>query len=548
MRKIDKYKGFLVCMWMMAAGLMAPYQLDAIPQGLKPLVADTLNVGAKAPTPATAKAPANAKYQPYAQAESAGTPQTIEIDVAAPAHPFPHFWEQMFGSGRAILTLRESYRKDLREVKRITGFEYVRFHAIFHDEAGLYDEDKDGNAIYNFSYVDQIYDGLLENHVRPFIEMSFMPKKLTSDPNALHPFWYKMNVAPPKDAKKWEQLVEAFTRHLVQRYGEDEVAQWYFEVWNEPNIDFWAGNPKEATYYELYDGAARAVKRVSSRLRIGGPSTAQAAWADRFLAHCKEKNVPVDFVSTHVYGNDKAEDVFGTHENISRNQMVCRAVKNVHEQIAKSPYPKMLLIWSEFNADYSNQPTVTDSAFMGPWLADTIRQCDGLVDVMSYWTFSDVFEEQGVVKTPFYGGFGLLAEFGIPKAAFNDFALLHQLGETRLEAQSDSVLVTRRKDGSLGIAVWNLFLPEEAGTPKTVTLHFKGTGNAKSASVTIVDKLHGSPLPEWEKMGRPANPTTAQIKALQKAAALPAAQKHALANGSLTLTLPPQALALVIVK
>ncbi|HZV60767.1 MAG TPA: hypothetical protein VFF42_10510, partial [Candidatus Eremiobacteraceae bacterium] len=113
---------------------------------------------------------------------------------------------------------------------------------------------------------------------------------------------------------------------------------------------------------------------------------------------------------------------------------------------------------------------------------------------------------------------------------------------------SDSVLVTRRKDGSLAIAVWNLFLPEEAGAPKTVTLHFKGARNAKSASVTIVDKLHGSPLPEWEKMGRPANPTTAQIKALQKAAALPAAQTHALANGSLTLILPPQALALVIVK
>jgi xylan 1,4-beta-xylosidase len=482
------------------------------------------------------------------RAQSSAPGETIEIDANAAAHPFPHFWEQMFGSGRAILSLRESYRKDLREVKRITGFEYVRFHAIFHDEVGLYDEDKDGNPIYNFSYVDQIYDGLLENHVRPFVEMSFMPNKLTSDPNALHAFWYKQNVAPPKDWKKWEQLVEAFTRHLVERYGEDEVAQWYFEVWNEPNIDFWVGNPKESTYYELYDGAARAVKRVSPRLRIGGPSTAQAAWADRFLAHCKANNVPVDFVSTHVYGNDKAEDVFGTHENISRNQMVCRAVKNVHEQIAASAYPKISLIWSEFNADYSNQPQVTDSAFMGPWLADTIRQCDGLVDVMSYWSFSDVFEEQGVVKTPFYGGFGLLAEDGIPKASFNDFALLHQLGETRLDVKSDSALVTRRKDGSLAIAVWNLFLPEEAGSPKTVTLHFKGLAAGKSARVIIVDGLHGSPLPAWEKMGRRQTPTAAQIKLLQKAGALPATQTRTVANGSLTVTLEPHALALVTIK
>ena len=477
--------------------------------------------------------------------DSPGAAQEIIVDTKAPAHPFPHFWEKMFGSGRAILSLRESYRDDLRETKRITGLEYVRFHAIFHDETGFYDEDTNGNPIYNFSYVDQIYDGLLANHVRPFIELSFTPKKLSSDPNALHPFWYKQNVAPPKDWSKWEQLVETFTRHLVERYGIEEVAQWYFEVWNEPNLDFWAGSPKEATYYELYDRAVRAIKRVNSRLRVGGPATAQAAWVDTFLAHCKEKNVPVDFASTHVYGNDKAEDVFGTHENIPRTRMVCRAVKKVHDQIAASPYPNTPLIWSEFNASYMNEPAVTDTAFIGPWMADTIRQCGGLTEMMSYWTFSDVFEEQGVVKTLSYGGFGLFAERSIPKAAFNDFALLHQLGDVRLEANSDSALVTRRSDGGVAIAVWNLFLPEETGSPKTVTLHFKGFGGAHSARITVVDNEHGSPLPAWNKMGRPASPTLAQIETLRRAGALPAPREENLTNDSLTLTLQPHALALI---
>jgi xylan 1,4-beta-xylosidase len=476
------------------------------------------------------------------------TSQSVEIDVNATAHAFPHFWEKMFGSGRAILSLRDSYRRDLRETKRITGFEYMRFHAIFHDEVGLYDEDASGKPIYNFSYVDQIYDGLLENKVRPFVELAFMPKKLASDPNALHPFWYKQNVAPPKDWSKWDQFIEAFSRHLVQRYGEEEVANWYFEVWNEPNLDFWSGDPKEATYYDLYDHTARAIKRVSARFRVGGPSTAQAAWVDRFLAHCKDKNVPVDFASSHVYGNDKAEDVFGTHENIPRNEMVCRAVKKVHQQIAASPYPKMPLIWTEYNADYSNQSPVTDSAYMGPFLANTIRECDGLTEMMSYWTFSDVFEEQGVVKTPFYGGFGILAERSIPKPAFNDFALLHRLGETRLDVSSDSTLVTRGKDGSLMIAVWNLFLPEEAGSPKTVTLRFKGLPQSRSARITIVDKEHGSPLPAYEKLGHPASPTLSQIDALRKAAAIPAARQHAITNGSLTIELQPHALALIEVS
>ncbi len=475
------------------------------------------------------------------EAQSNPESETVEIDASASSHPFPHFWEKMFGSGRAILSLRESYRHDLRETKRITDFEYVRFHAIFHDEVGLYDEDAAGKPVYNFSYVDQIYDGLLENRVRPFVELSFMPKKLSSDPN----FWYKPNVAPPKDWSQWEQLIEAFARHFVERYGEDEVAHWYFEVWNEPNLDFWAGDPKEATYYDLYDHTARAIKRVSARLRIGGPATAQAAWVDRFLAHCKEKNVPVDFASSHVYGNDRAEDVFGTHENISRNEMVCRAVKKVHQQVAASVYPHMPLIWTEYNAAYNNQPQVTDSAYMGPFLANTIRECDGLTEMMSYWTFSDVFEEQGVVKTPFYGGFGILAERSIPKAAFNDFALLHRLGDTRLDVSSDSALVTRRKDGSLAIAVWNLSLPEEAGSPKTLILHFSGLPQARSARVSIVDDEHGSPLPTYKQMGAPQSPTPAQIAQLRKAAALPDAQPRALDHGTLTLTLQPHALALV---
>ena len=178
--------------------------------------------------------------------------ESILIDRSAPAHAFPHYWEQMFGSGRAILSLRDSYRRDLRDVKQATNFSYVRFHAILHDEVGLYDEDASGNPVYNFSYIDQIYDGLLAAGVRPFVEVSFMPRKLAAQ-EILQPFWYKPVVAPPKDWNKWGDLVSHFAQHLVDRYGVEEVSQWYFEIWNEPNLDFWAGDPKEQTYYQLYE-------------------------------------------------------------------------------------------------------------------------------------------------------------------------------------------------------------------------------------------------------------------------------------------------------
>jgi xylan 1,4-beta-xylosidase len=450
----------------------------------------------------------------------------------------------MFGSGRAILSLRDGYRRDLRDVKQITGFEYVRFHAILHDEVGVYDEDAHGNPVYNFSYVDQICDGLLENGVRPFVELSFMPAKLAAN-QTFQSFWYRPNVSPPKSWERWGDLISHLAQHWIERYGIDEVSRWYFEVWNEPNLDFWAGNPKEETYYQLYDVTARALKAVHPRLRVGGPATAQAAWVDRFIRHCVENHIPVDFVSTHVYANDTAEDVFGSSESISRNQMVCRAARKVHDQVAQSPLPRLPIIWSEYNASYKNEPDVTDSVFMGPWLADTIRQCDGLVDMMSYWTFSDVFEEQGVVKRPLYGGYGLIAAGGLPKPAFNAFKLLHQLGDQRLENPSTSALVTRRKDGTLVIALWNLFLPEEQGNPKTATMNVEGSSSPHVALVSRLDAAHGSLLEAYRSMGSPAYPTTQQIADLRQAASLPSAERIPLKNRQFALVLPPRGLALI---
>lgn len=486
---------------------------------------------------------------PGTEAPQAAAPaERIEIDVHAPAQPFPHYWERVFGSGRAVLALREDYRRDLRTVKEVTDFKYVRFHDILDDSVGVYDEDAQGNPVYNFSYVDQIYDGLLKAGVRPFVELSFMPRKLAAPPPVLHPFWYKPIVSPPKNWGRWGDLVYNFTKHLVDRYGIEEVSNWYFEVWNEPNLDFWAGDPKEPTYYELYDHAARAIKRVDSRLRVGGPATAQAAWIDRFIKHCVDANVPVDFVSTHVYGNDPAKDVFGTEEQIPRDQMVCRAVKKVYDQVKSSARPNLPIEWTEYNASYMNEPAVTDSVYMGPWLANTIRQCDGMVDSLSYWTFSDVFDEQGVVKTPFYGGFGVIAEGGIPKPAFNSFTLLHQLGEQRIPAASNSVLVTRRKDGSLAIALWNYSPPDEKGVTKEVVLHFSGMSGKHHVSIQHADSGYGAVHAAYEAMGNPPYPSQTQIAKLRQAAQLPPVEHLVFTGNELKISLPPYCLALIEIR
>lgn len=469
--------------------------------------------------------------------------EKITIDAQAPATPFPHFWEQMFGSGRAILALRDSYRQDVRAVKSVTDFKYVRFHAILHDEVGVYNEDEHGNPVYNFSYVDQIYDGLLKDGVKPFVEISFMPRKLAFNPDALHPFWYKQNVSPPKSMERWDDLIQHFAQHLVDRYGIDEVSQWYFEVWNEPNIDFWNGIPRDRSYFDLYAHTARTLKGVNQRLRVGGPATAAAAWVPEFLQYTSEHHVPVDFVTSHGYADDTTLDLFGKNEDMPMDQRVCRAIEKVHGQIKASSTPDLPLFWTEWNVQGMKESR--DTIFVGPALANTVRQCDGMVQMMSFWTFSDVFEEGGPIPKPFEGQFGLRAKGGVNKPSYYGFGLLHELGDERIANPSKDVIVTKTRNGGLAIAAWNLVDPDQQGSTREVTLHFDHVPAGSHVTLERVDEEHGNVLPRYRAMRSPEDPTPAQVEQLNRETALPAPEKAVLTGTDLHLTLTPDALVLV---
>ena len=472
--------------------------------------------------------------------------EKVEIDANAPTTAFPHFWEEMFGSGRAILTLRESYRDDLRAVKQVTDFRYVRFHAILHDELGVYNEDEHGNPVYNFAYVDQVYDGLLKDGVRPFVEISFMPKKLAFNPDALHPFWYKQNVSPPKSMERWDDLMTHFAQHLVDRYGIDEVSKWYFEVWNEPNIDFWNGIPRKQSYFELYAHTAHDLKKVNPRLRVGGPATAAAAWVPDFLKFTAENQVPVDFVSTHGYADDTVENLFGTNEDIPMDDRVCRAVAKVHGEIKSSPMPNLPLLWTEWNVQGMQESR--DTIFVGPALANTVRECDGLVSMMSFWTFSDVFEEGGPIPQPFVGMFGLRAKGGINKPSYYAYGLLHQLGDARIADASKNVIVTKTSDGGLAIAAWNLVDPDQQGTTKQMELDFRNIPATARVTIQKVDRDHGNVLPHYATMGKPLDPTPEQVEELNRQTTLPPPETVKLQGNRLDLSLTPDELVLVKVQ
>lgn len=476
-------------------------------------------------------------------------PVTFTIDVRHAVGSLPHYWESIVGSGRAVLALRSDYQDDLKQVHQRTGIETVRFHGIFDDDVGVCRLSPRGDVIYNFQYVDQIYDSLLDAGVHPFVELSFMPQALSSGNKTV--FWYKANVTPPKDIDAWVDMVTAFVRHLFERYGGVELSRWYFEVWNEPNLDFWAGTQDQ--YFDLYQRTATALKGVDKRLRVGGPATAETGWVSEFIQYCVKHDVPLDFFSTHIYANDPQLKVFGHETNYALEDVIPLALQKVRNLVESSDMPHLPVFITEWNSTYMNDSAITDAPFNAAFIVYTLNRCRGLADAMSYWCFSDVFEEQGIVQNIFYGGYGMMAIRQIPKPSFHAFSLLHRLGHDRLAVGNGPAIATHRSDGSVAMIVWNLTPRDKQGKPtpgQTLSLRLviRGLEHRNHLSVTRVDDSHGSALAAYQSMGSPQYPTVKQLRDLRRAAELPPPEKSLVAGGHYTevpIDLPPNGIALL---
>jgi xylan 1,4-beta-xylosidase len=301
----------------------------------------------------------------------------------------------------------------------------------------------------------------------------------------------------------------------------------------------------------LYAHTARDVKSVSPRLQVGGPATAAAAWIGDFLNFTAENHVPVDFVSTHGYADDTVEDLFGTKEDIPMDERICRAAAKVHGEIQTSTQRGLPLIWSEWNVQ--GTMNARDTIFMGPALANTVRQCDGLVNMLSFWTFSDVFEEGGPIAKPFVGMFGLRAKGGINKPSYYAYGLLHQLGNERLANASKNVIVTKTANGGLAIAAWNLVDPgqqggSQKGGTQVIDFDFHQLPSDARVSIQRLDADHGNVLKEYAAMGQPLDPTAKQVDQLNRETALPPPEQETLKAGKLSLSLTPNALVLIEIQ
>lgn len=444
------------------------------------------------------------------------------------------------GTGRMGLALQKEYQEQLKLVQREIGFSHIRGHGLFCDDMAIYQEhERDGERIveYNFTYLDLVMDSYRELGLRPFLELGFMPAKLASGTQTI--FYWKGNTTPPKDYAGWTALVQATLAHLAERYGADEVVTWPIEVWNEPNLPGFWEHADMQEYCKLFRETFYAVKAVDERFRVGGPAICgvnDEVWIRSFLEFCEKEAIPVDFVTRHHYTTEMPQPA--GHYGYAELTDAEYGFANLHttrEIIDSFPqYRGKEIHITEFNTSYIPNCPLHDTNQNAAWLARQLSRLGDDNESYSYWTFGDIFEEQGVPFTPFHGGFGLVANGCIPKPTFWTFAFFKRLKEKKGSCayKDDNAVIMRMEDGSYRGVLWNDAKSRSGRTYRFVCELETQDAPGRYCLVTeTVDEECCNPLGLWHNMGEPANPSKAQTALLQRAAQ-PKLQSKAVEKGA----------------
>jgi xylan 1,4-beta-xylosidase len=468
-------------------------------------------------------------------------------------------WRTCVGTGRFNLALRQDYQESLALVQREIGFRYIRGHGLLHDDVAVhrpYAAAGHRGTAYVFTYVDQVVDAYLKLGIKPFLELGFMPKGLASGDQTV--FWWLGNVTPPRDHTEWARLVQALLRHLIDRYGLDEVRTWPVEVWNEPNLTHFWQDADQAAYFRLYETSVVAVKDVDAQLQVGGPAISPGAddWWGPFAEFVTARGLPADFLSVHAYSSGPAQHVpFGVYQTFRRPQHLLDQFARPHKILAGTALADRPLHITEFNTSYRPDNPVHDTAYNAAYLAPVLAEGGEHADSFSYWTFSDVFEEEGVPASFFHGGFGMVAHRQVRKPTFHLYAFMARMGQEVLARGVDHLVTRHAATGQVTVLAWQpvggtddpsepdrheLRLSVPAPLVELVeTRHQVSTGSTNGVGSTDgvdstsgagsagggrvfvmrydVDESAGNAWAAWREMGRPASPLGRQLDALHEA-------------------------------
>ena len=492
-------------------------------------------------------------------------PVTVEVDLSSAATPFGHNWQRCFGSGHALLGTRSDWRAQLQTSVDQLGLRGLRMHGWLDDDMSVISP-KDGS--FQFFNVDTIADYLVDVGVTPIIELSFMPSALAKckPADCVYAFGnrggYKGLTMPPADYEEWYRLVRALATHLLERHGIAKVSTWKFEVWNE----MW-GMPYPSAYLPLYNASQAALKDVHPALQIGGPSSAGLEFVADFIADTAKGGMAVDFVSTHHYPSDPSCSHAGGEHAADPD---CFA-KDVLASAAIAEAANKPFLLTEYKDGLQGGPGTSfggkhgDMSYAAAFVMRNIPLLASL-DVLSWWTFSDIFEEGSMYGMPFYGGYGLQTVHGVKKPVFRAFELLAGAGTRRARTTvADSAPAFKNASfygGSTISAFATLGGPDGVGDALQVFVaNFageKGTAPAPvapvSRNVTIVlhaaadaptsallrriDDNSTAPFAAWQAMGSPPYPTKSQIAALHAASETRDEMRPLAKDGSLMFEVP----------
>ncbi|MCK9443398.1 MAG: helix-turn-helix domain-containing protein [Tissierellaceae bacterium] len=484
--------------------------------------------------------------------------RTIVIDATKQGVANDYYWRNLTTFGRAAEGLRSQWRSQLREIQGEIGFKYIRFHGIFSDEMMVLNYDGEGNIIYNWSYVDELFDFFKEVGIKPFIELGFMPSEIGESDETM--FWWKANISQPKEISLWTDMVKEFAKHIINRYGKEEVESWYFEVWNEPELEhvFWVGGKEE--YFKFYEETAIALKSISQKLKVGGPSITHQAlkdstWLEDYLNYVESKNVPLDFVSLHIYPEkfSQEEEMSELLEGLKNGTEILQTMmkyntmntiyfdenhtfntlSSIDERIKSHLSKELEVHITEWSASSNGRNLINDTSFIGTYIVRNVLKSLGQAKSLGYWTFTDIMEEMKAGISHFHGGFGLINKEGIKKPSYYAYYLLSKLGEEIID-KGDEYIVTKSPNG-IQILAYNfsyfdeLFLSGDTSAlmekerysvfedKKTIDLEIALEGVSGNYKMTRyeLNREHGSAFDKWVEMGTPQNMTREEINYLK---------------------------------